>query len=60
MTENKFEGYFSYYISKVKDNPVKEVLKVQEIELLDFYNSLKSKDVEFRYGPKKWLSLIHI
>lgn len=54
MTENKFEGYFSYYISKVKNNPVKQVLATQEDELYSFYNSLKSKDVEFRYEPEKW------
>lgn len=54
MTENKFEGYFSYYISKVSELDVKEVLIKQKGELDSFYSSLKSMDTNYTYAAKKW------
>ncbi len=54
MTANKFEGYFSYYISKVSELPVKEALMKQKDELDSFYDSLKNLDVNDSYAPEKW------
>ena len=54
MTENKFEGYFSYYISKVSELPVKEALMKQKDELASFYDSLKNLDTNSSYAPEKW------
>ncbi len=53
-TENKFEGYFSYYIKKSEASNPKDALNAQKDKAMAFFNSLKILDPDYAYAPEKW------
>lgn len=54
MTSNKYEGYFSYYISRANDRPLLELLNEQELSIGQFFSKLSSEKIEYAYDEGKW------
>ncbi len=54
MEENKFSGYFDYYISRVDDAPLMDVLKEQYADFSQFLNEISEDKLDYAYETNKW------
>ncbi len=54
MTENKFSGYFDYYISKVDHKPLIGLLTEQQNALFAFFKSIPTSAHNYAYDEGKW------
>jgi len=54
MTETKYSEYFKYYISRVEDKPLLNLLNVQLEGVSDLMNNIKTDLLDYKYAENKW------
>jgi len=54
MEENKFSGYFDYYISRVKNHELITLLESQSQEFIDFMGNVPENQLDYKYESNKW------